>query len=157
MVPSVDKVVVVIQFEAVVAEASWGWSCCISTTNGLDWAVLYSGPPEQEVRLCVQACRPWAPSDFGRSANPISSKGGRLCPPNNTGTPEFSDVPMALLCVCGGRGEGPKKRQNILHYNTFSYSFCITRFLNLPPALVCIWRSQSYSDSQIGCLPWWPS
>ena len=41
------------------AEASWGWSCCISTTNGLDWAVLYSGPPEQEVRVYV--CRPVVP------------------------------------------------------------------------------------------------
>ena len=25
-----------------------------------------------------------APPDFGRSVNPISTKGGRLCPPNNT-------------------------------------------------------------------------
>ena len=33
-----------------------------------------------------------APPDFGRSVNPISTKGGRLCPPNNTGTPEFSDL-----------------------------------------------------------------
>ena len=35
------------------------------------------------------------PLDFGRSVNPIS-KGGRLCPPNNTGTPRFSDLPTAL-------------------------------------------------------------
>ena len=26
-------------------------------------------------------------------------EGGRLCPPNNTGTPGFSDLPMALLCI----------------------------------------------------------
>ena len=32
------------------------------------------------------------PPDFGRSVNPISTKGGRLCPPNNTGTPGFSDL-----------------------------------------------------------------
>ena len=50
----------------------------------------------------TQACRPWgcqgcqAPPDFGRSVNPISTKGGRLCPPNNTGTPGFSDLPTAL-------------------------------------------------------------
>ena len=37
-----------------------------------------------------------APPDFGRLVNPISTKGGRLCPPNNTGTPEFSDPPTAL-------------------------------------------------------------
>ena len=37
-----------------------------------------------------------APPDFGRSVNPISTKGGRLCPPNNTGTPGFSDLPTAL-------------------------------------------------------------
>ena len=35
---------------------------------------------------------------FGRSFNPISTRvgGGRLCPPNNTGTPGFSDLPTAL-------------------------------------------------------------
>ena len=37
-----------------------------------------------------------APPHFGRSVNPISTKGGRLCPPNNTGTPRFSDLPTAL-------------------------------------------------------------
>ena len=37
-----------------------------------------------------------APPDFGRSGNPISIRGGRLCPPNNTGTPEFTDLPIAL-------------------------------------------------------------
>ena len=33
------------------------------------------------------------PPDFGRSVNPISTRGA---PPNNTGTPGFSDLPMAL-------------------------------------------------------------
>ena len=43
-----------------------------------------------------------APPDFGRTVNPISTKGGRLCTPNNTdtpnnnGTPGFSDLPTAL-------------------------------------------------------------
>ena len=37
-----------------------------------------------------------ASPDFGRSVNPISTKGGRLCPQNNTGTPRFSDLPTAL-------------------------------------------------------------
>ena len=37
-----------------------------------------------------------APPDFGRSVNPISTKGGRLCPLNTTGTPGFSDLPTAL-------------------------------------------------------------
>ena len=37
-----------------------------------------------------------APPDFGRPVNPISAKGGRLFPPNNTGTPGFSDLPTAL-------------------------------------------------------------
>ena len=36
---------------------------------------------------------------FGRSVNPISTKGGRLCPPNNTGTPGFSDIPTALRSI----------------------------------------------------------
>ena len=31
----------------------------------------------------MQACRPWvAHPDFGRSVNPISTRGDRLCPPN---------------------------------------------------------------------------
>ena len=34
--------------------------------------------------------------DFGRSVNPISIKGGRLCLPNNTGISGFSDLPIAL-------------------------------------------------------------
>ena len=38
-----------------------------------------------------------APPYFGRSVNSISTKGSRLCPPNNTGTPRFSDLPTALL------------------------------------------------------------
>ena len=38
-----------------------------------------------------------APPDFGRSVNPISTRGeGRLCPSNNTGTPEFSNLPTTL-------------------------------------------------------------
>ena len=37
-----------------------------------------------------------APPDFGRTVNPISTKGGRLCTPNNTGIPGFSDLPTAL-------------------------------------------------------------
>ena len=36
------------------------------------------------------------PPDFSRSVDSISFKGGRLCPPNNTATPGFSDLPTAL-------------------------------------------------------------
>ena len=43
-----------------------------------------------------------APPDFGRSINPISTKGGRLCPPINTGTPGFSDLPTALRIAFKG-------------------------------------------------------
>ena len=39
-----------------------------------------------------------APPYYEGSVNPISTKGGRLCPPNNTGTPGFSDLPTALQC-----------------------------------------------------------
>ena len=37
-----------------------------------------------------------SPPDFGKSVNPISTKGGRLCQPNNTGTSGFSGLPTAL-------------------------------------------------------------
>ena len=40
-----------------------------------------------------------APPDFVRSVNPISTKGARLCPPDNTGTPQFSDLPTVLICT----------------------------------------------------------
>ena len=43
------------------------------------------------------------PPDFGRSVNPISTKGVRLYPPNNTGTPGFSNLPTALqICAIFG-------------------------------------------------------
>ena len=32
-----------------------------------------------------------APHDFGRSVDPISTMGGRLCLPNDSGTSGFSD------------------------------------------------------------------
>ena len=38
-----------------------------------------------------------APPDFGRSVKPTKTKGGRLFPPNNTGIPEFSNLPTALF------------------------------------------------------------
>ena len=41
-----------------------------------------------------------APPNFGRSANPISTKGDRLCQPNNIGTPRFSDLLTALQGNC---------------------------------------------------------
>ena len=34
--------------------------------------------------------------EFGSSVNPITTRGGRLCPPNNTCTPGFSDLPTTL-------------------------------------------------------------
>ena len=37
-----------------------------------------------------------APTDFGRSVNPILTRGDRLCLLNNTGTPGFSYLPTAL-------------------------------------------------------------
>ena len=37
-----------------------------------------------------------APPDFGRSLNPISTRGDGSFPPNNTVTPIFSDLPTAL-------------------------------------------------------------
>ena len=37
-----------------------------------------------------------APPDFGRSVNPISTRGDRLCPPNHYWHPQFSDLLMAL-------------------------------------------------------------
>ena len=40
-----------------------------------------------------------APPDFGRSVNPISTKGGRFYSPNNTGTLGFSDLPTALVVI----------------------------------------------------------
>ena len=39
----------------------------------------------------VGARNAMAPTDFGRSVNPISTRVGRLSPPNNTGTPGFSN------------------------------------------------------------------
>ena len=40
-----------------------------------------------------------APQDLGRSFNPISTRGDRVCSSNNNGTPGFSDLPMALHSI----------------------------------------------------------
>ena len=37
-------------------------------------------------------------ADFGRSVNLISTREVRICPPNDIGTPGFSDLPTALRC-----------------------------------------------------------
>ena len=38
--------------------------------------------------------------DFGRSVTLFQPRGGgRLCQPNNTGTPRFSDLPTALPLI----------------------------------------------------------
>ena len=42
---------------------------------------------------------PGGAPDFGRSVNPISTRGVRLCPPKNTDIPGFSALPTALLCI----------------------------------------------------------
>ena len=60
------------------------------------------------------------PPDFGRSVNPISTKGGRFCPPNNTGTPGFSDLPTALHCNKAGKLELWRAGKNL---NGFDKSF----------------------------------
>jgi hypothetical protein len=61
---------------------------------GLDMEVLNQSSPRGVVPRGAMK-----PPDFGRSVNPIPTKGGRLCPPNNTGTPGFSDLPTALSVV----------------------------------------------------------
>ena len=57
------------------------------------------------LQTCLKPCGvgPWgaggaiASPDYGRSVTPIfSTRGGRLCPANNTGTPGCSDLPTAL-------------------------------------------------------------
>ena len=63
--------------------------------------------PKPEIR--IWKIRPVVPGgaggamaslNFGRSANPISTKGGRLCTPNiNAPSPGFSDLPMALKII----------------------------------------------------------
>ena len=58
---------------------------------------IRSGGPNSRDVVPGGAGGAMAPPDFGRSLNTISSKRGRLCPPpNNTGTPGFSDLPTAL-------------------------------------------------------------
>ena len=42
-----------------------------------------------------------APPDFGRSVDPISSRGTDYTHLIATGTPGFSDLPTALCCATG--------------------------------------------------------
>ena len=58
---------------------------------GLDMEVLNQSSPRGVVPRGAMK-----PPDFGRSVNPISTKGGRLCPPYNTGISSISVLPTAL-------------------------------------------------------------
>ena len=58
---------------------------------------------DPHIRLVhTQACRPWGcrgyhgTPRFWQISYPTSTKGCRLCSPDNTGTPRFSDLPTAL-------------------------------------------------------------
>ena len=78
----------------------------------------------------MQARRPWgcrgamAPPDFGRLVNPISTKGGRLCPSNSTGTPDFHTFRRPCMhgapCVLVAA---------IRKFNSFFFSFFSPVFL----------------------------
>ena len=59
-----------------------------------------------------QACCPWGCRGCHILADRLTlSRGGRLCPSNNTGTPGFSDLPTALLSfVCR-----ESKERDLLH------------------------------------------
>ena len=51
----------------------------------------------------MQLCRFWmgrVGSEFGSSVNPISTRGGRLCPPPYYQPPGFSDFSTALDLIC---------------------------------------------------------
>ena len=58
--------------------------------------ILFLHPWKSHAHRGVVPGGAMAPPDFGKSVSPISTKGGRLCPPNNTGTPGFSDLPTSL-------------------------------------------------------------
>ena len=64
----------------------WLWKTCNNTKSRLHRMYILPVVPGGAM----------APLVFGWSVNPISTKGGRLCLPNNTGTPGFSDLPTAL-------------------------------------------------------------
>ena len=79
------------------------------------WCCLY--------HTCLKPCGvgPWgaesaiASPDDGRSVNPIfSTRGSRLYPPNNTGSPGCSDIPTALRNRDGNVIEDVKKIQKQL-------------------------------------------
>ena len=63
-----------------------------------------SGKASASLQLTSQGCHPWgcqgsmAPLDFGRSVNPISTRGTDYAHLITTGTPGFSDLPTALKC-----------------------------------------------------------
>ena len=50
------------------------------------------------------------PPDFGKSVNPISTKGGKVSPPNNTGTSRFSDLPTPLFTATSQAKQEEKEK-----------------------------------------------
>jgi hypothetical protein len=66
------------------------------------------------ITLC-QGCHPWGcrgcrapPPDFGRSVNPISTRDTEYAHLITTGTPGFSDLPMALYVAVNLRKDMSK-------------------------------------------------
>ena len=57
-----------------------------------------------------------APTNFGRSVNPISTRGSRLCPPNDTGNPGFSDLSTALGYI--KKTDNPNENSNLSKSDT---------------------------------------
>ena len=53
---------------------------------------------EHSISTLMQGCRPRGcrGCQFWQISLPYLNQGGRLCPPNNTGTPGFSDLPTSL-------------------------------------------------------------
>ena len=60
-----------------------------------------------------------APPNFGRSVNPISIRGrGRLCPPNNSGTPDFQTIQRPWSWTRDGQWQHYQKYpQNLTNYS----------------------------------------
>ena len=87
---------------------------------------------------------PWLPQILADQSNlPLPRGGGRLCPPNNTGTPGFSDLPAALWLLMQQQAVGffCMKTNGLWQFLLENmHKFCMKK-LKVVSLFLSIWRN----------------
>ena len=107
----------------------------------------------------LQRCRPWgcrgchgamAPPDFGRSVNPVSTRGTDYAHLITTGTPGFSDLPTALYyTVLSGMPEYTYRDMGICPDNFLADTLTLFQPRGADythQSITCSWRNHQFTN-----------